>query len=213
MGKNYLNFLEKEFISANIKDKERIEKLDSESYIKELSDWILEQQKIGKLYLDLLFEMSLNHYSDSCVELFKSDYDTIVKKLKTKIKPSDDSKIEGIEEDRIIKGQIIIGEKGPLLLLYNNSIRIPVSYISTYMAQNTPLSLVNGFKTLHNTQFCDIILGVYGNSSDTDKEYKLKKLKEFRNDLRNEGLKEEYVTINDKYMYVVASDNVKKLRK
>ena len=210
MSKNYLDFLEREFISANIKDKERIEKLESDSLIKELSDWILEQQKTGKIYLDLLKKMELNYDSEDSVELYKSDFDTIVKDCRTRISPIAGEKIEGVADDRILRGQILISNNGPFIILNGEIIKLPVSYISTYMTQNTPLSIVNGFKSLHNREFCDIILGVYGSNSDTDKEYKLRELKKFKQDLRSQGLKEEYVTVNGKFMYVIASNNIKK---
>lgn len=147
--------------------------------------WLDKKQLMLKKYAQLLYDMDFVS-NRGVVELNKGYYDTVLKYLDkecNKILVSKFSKTVKNEKKLIsVNGDISVDNKN-VYLEYNDNIS-DISKINSYITEY-PYSkdsielLIN----LNNKGKC-IFIGTYGYLSDLDKESKLKKLYELKNELK-----------------------------
>lgn len=180
--------------------------INSEIGLDTLSEWIFQRQNAGIDYLFLLHDLGLNYSNNDTCEVGKGLYDSITTGLSTKIITQYPESIK-VDESRILVGNLEVFESTPILIRENasNIKIIPNSLVNTYMMNNPYVEgNIRSWEDLHNSSQNDIIVGVYGKTSDKDKEDKLKLIKDLRDKLYDEYI-DSYETNNDNYYYVVGS--------
>ena len=80
-------------------------------------------------------------------------------------------------------------------------------FTSSIFDDSSPYN-INSKNTNNNSEKKNIIVGVYGSVYDKDRDFKIKKLREFREKL-DDLVKEEYVTDSLQYYCLIASDRKK----
>ena len=182
--------------------------IKSEKFILDFFNWVNNQKKLIEKYVDFLNYMEFDYKEGTCAEVGKGKFDSVVIPFDTRI-ITKESSIIGVDPSRIIMGDMIVLDSKPTLVESNKYTLRPTrlsTSICTYMTQN-PISKASllGWDDLHNSNNNDIILGVYGNTNDKDKEAKINMLKEFKEKLLDE-YKDEYCRYDDSYFYVIGSN-------
>ena len=193
-----------QFASAKGKNEIHINSKDS---LLEFGAWLKEYKKASEDYLEILDYYGLKYDNSFCAEVGKNQYDSIIMDYKTKIITQNLSDFKKIESDRLIEGNVAIKKATPILVRPNKEdTEILNQFINTYMIHN-PYSFddINGWENLHNLSENNIIVGVFGNLSDKDRNEKLEALTQFRNKLIKNSFIEEYETNQDMYYYVIGS--------
>ncbi len=186
--------------------------LQSEEFVTDFTAWLNERQQIAKNYAYFLDAMELHFAYADCAEIGKGGYDTIVKPFKTMlITPASQSLPDSEFQNRVINGNVRISGNKPILVKQvlgkNQYKEIPRDIISTYITQNpAKASYIFGWENLHNTYRNRIIVGVYGNIYDKNREAKLKLIKDFKAKLNEGNLIDDYTTMGDNYFYAVGTD-------
>ncbi len=179
-----------------------------EDFEREFSGWLSEQKEIGNEYLSIIKNFNLFSGNSKCAEVNKGIEDSITLPFNTKlITPYiDDTSIN--ESDRVIDGNLYINKIHIVPVLTSDTVKmmvIPREQIKTYMTQNPySFNMLDGWDALHNSGRSDILVGVYGNVNDSDREKKIENLLQFKRRLNGLYREINYV-INDKYFYVVGS--------
>lgn len=191
---------------ASAKGKNEIH-INSKEFLLEFGAWLKEYKKASEEYLEILDYYGLKYDNSFCAEVGKNQYDSIVMDYKTKIITQNLSDFKKIESDRLIEGNVIIKKATPILVRPNKEdTEILSQFINTYMIHN-PYSPENikGWDKIHNLGENNIIMGVFGNLNDKDKNSKIEELIQFRDKLIVDSFIEEYETIQDMYCYVIGS--------
>ena len=179
----------------------------SDEFLSEFYEWIIEYKKIGDEYLEFLNYLDFNYEDSRCVEFGKGKFDSLVIPFKTKIITKDKS-IKGVNQDRIINGSLKVCYSEPLLI-EDNKVDIlsnKVFDIHTFITQNpTSVNKILGLEDLHNSGFYNIILGIYGNNNDKNKNDKINLLKKIKERLNDLDYKDEYASFNGNYYYAIGS--------
>lgn len=179
-----------------------------EVFEREFSGWLKEQKETGNEYLSIIKKFNLFSSNNKCAEVNKGVEDSITLPFHTKlITPYiDDTFIN--ESDRIIGGNLYVNKTHIVPVITSDAVNmmvIPREQIRTYMTQNPySFDMIDGWDVLHNSGRSDIIVGVYGNVNDSDREKKIESLLQFKRKLNGMYREFNYV-INDKYFYVVGS--------
>ena len=210
--KEYIKSLIEQFRLAN-----GINAIDtvSEEFLNEFHDWLRERQRTARAYTYLLDDMEFNYQDQETAEVGKGDYDTVVKSFDTTlITPS--SQVKTVSPCRVIDGYMKVCNGRPILRKSNETSYIPLfsSNITTYMTQN-PYSLtsIEGWNDLHNSGKYGIILGMFGNEFDMDKDKKIKFLKEFKSKLDSYDLLERYETMGNSWYYVIGTEPINDIKR
>ena len=171
--------------------------LKSEKFISDFANWIMELQKTGKRYTDLLEYLELDYNTRNCAEVGKCRFDTVVKPFDTTI-ITPDADIVGVNKGRIITGNMKVYGSVPIIVKDELIDLIPSESIHTFMTQNpyTSNSILN-WENLHNSGEANIIVGTYGSIHDKDTDDRIK--------LIESHYIEDYYTSNDSYFYVIGS--------
>ena len=203
----YLNDLIRQFkLATGTKQAD----INSKAFIDEFSDWIGKRQLIGEGYNDFLDYMGVGYRSESCAEIGKGSFDSIVKPFETTIITPDSSFVTE-DPERIICGNMRVFNDMPVLITSTHEEKqydmIPRDIIRTYMTQNpTSEKSILNWENLHNSGKNNIIVGIYGSMYDKDITDKIKQLKAFRAGLTSDDYAEDYASTRDGYFYVIASD-------
>lgn len=178
----------------------------SDEFLSEFYEWLLEYKEMSKEYINFLDYLDLDYKEKNTVEVGKGKFDSIVIPYKTNI-ITKDKKIKGVEEDRIINGSLKICHNEPMLINKNEvkRLREVLPNVNTYMTQNLFGNDIASWSDIHNSLTGNIILGVYGNVNDKDREDKIKMLQTLKLCLTSDDFKEEYTRWNDNYYYVIGS--------
>ena len=185
--------------------------VNSAEFIKDFSNWIEERQMIGKRYLNRIKKLGLYQDSLHCAEVNKGINDSITIGDNTKlITPYIDSSLL-YDSNRVIEGDFYVNKQYVFPFVSNDDVLMKVissKDVNTYMTNNPySFDMIDGWDALNNSRHNDIIVGVYGNAYDKDRQDKIEELLRFRKRLRN--ISEIDYTIGDRYFYVVASSKNK----
>ena len=206
--RRYLHSLRDQFVEAT-----GVKNVDSSSasFISEFSDWIEERQKIGSNYLELLRHMRdeiepVN--SSKTLEIGKGKHDSIVKRLHTTIVTPYIEGLEHLNEERVIKGDIVLFGDRPVLIKHlsvRDSEAMLLPRDAVLMTQN-PYSpaYIKNWANIHNSGNNDIIVGIYGNINDKDRGAKAKQLEAVIEQL-DEPFIQQQMLVYDTYCWAVAS--------
>jgi len=206
---NYYNYLIKQYKeSCGIKEDVSLDK-----FLTEFDNWLKERSLCGEVYLKLLKSMGININTSDTYEIGKGKLDTIVPNYpKTNmITPFYDQ--SNFASDRTIIGTFGVFHSKPTLIRVNKGMFDLTTLQSgiTCMTQNpyTSKDILN-WDLLHNSGNSKIIIGIYGNTSDCDRNKKIRELKILRDKLTSDYI-EEHLINGDIYCSVVASkEKVKK---
>lgn len=185
----------------------------SELFMREFFYWIKERKVIGNKYLSNISDFGLFRDSVCCAEVNKGIDDSITLPYHTKlVTPYIDANMID-DPERIIDGNFYINKNHNLPIVSSNEVKIrviPSCDIMTYMTQNPYNSnMLDGWDILHNSGRNNIIVGIYGNSYDKDRQDKLEMLLNFKRMLKN--IKEIDYTLGDEYFYVLGSSSKRPL--
>ena len=188
---------------------DNVDELFVKSYCLDVFYWLNERKKISYHYIDLLKKLKLPFDSLYCAEIGKGKHDTIVGPFKTKIFTPYTNGLEdlNVRSKRVTKIKEMYFDYSNVMLVYpNDSYQIIMQDI--FMTQNFySENELKNWEYLHNYNK-NIIVGVYGNIFDCDKNEKIKCLESLKDRLKF-GYNEEFVTIDDSYCYVLASKKIK----
>lgn len=210
----YFNYLYDQFRRA--RGYENID-LNSMSFLNDFSSWLKEMQKHGETYIQFLNSIGLDIDHYDVAEIGKGKCDSIVQDLTTTIITPYPEGIDrhGFDYCRLITARFKVYNGKPALLMKGLSKEQELDTLSPsmfriFMTQN-PYSnkQIAYWDELHNLSDKDIIVGVFGNVHDKDKEYKLEQIREFRDKLYD-SYNEDYTTEKDMYSYIISSDKSKK---
>ncbi len=181
---------------------------------KEMSEfvtWLDRQKKIGKKYCLLLEEMGVKIDTESCAEVGKTYYDTVVSNLKTSvITLSNYIETKGY----LIKSGFRVYNGNPIAVRKKTEKKVSfgqinTNIINTFITQN-PYNdvMIENWNELPKNDDISVVVGMYGSTKDKDIKIKKERLINFRDKLVN-YIYEERV-YDDEYCFVVASKNYEK---
>lgn len=216
MGK-YFNYLIEQFKQANgIKNVD----INSESFMKEFSEWIKARQLFGKKYSLFIDSMETHPQIDSeiSLETSKGQYDSVSSSLDLGVITPYSDGMEKVTSGTIIVGEFKIYDGMPTILTHNkddNQIaKVDTTIVRRFLTQNPyTMGHIQNWEQIHNSDEANITVGIFGSIYDKDIEEKIKQLKSLRDKLYG-SFKEDYTTLDDSYYYAISSDRiVKKLVK
>ena len=184
----------------------------SKGFIKDFNLWLNQKKIMGTEFLSYLDFLDLNYKKSNCAEVGKGEHDTIVKPFDTKILSSFTNDITNVNKDRFMIGNLKIHEGNASLLINHKLNIIPNSIVNTYLIHN-PYSFnsLHGIEDIHNNNSANIIIGVYGNTTDKDYAKKTEMLDSIKDKLVGNYIS-EYDTSDEAYYYILASKNKVKLK-
>ena len=179
-----------------------------EDFERDFSSWLSEQKETGSEYLSIIKRFNLFSANDKCAEVNKSMEDSITLPFRTKLITPYIDNTSVNESDRVIDFNLYINKTHVVPVITSDTVNmmvVPREQVKTYMTQNPyNFDMIDGWDILHNSGRSDIIVGVYGNTNDKDRQQKIDSLVQFKRKLN--GLYREFnYVINDKYFYVVGS--------
>lgn len=210
----YFNNLINEFMLAT--GSKKVDK-NSKQFVADFLIWLQERHSIGSEYADFLENVGFRFTDESCAEVGKGKFDSVVKPFDTTLITSAPS-FGDVNPERIVKGDMKVFESIPLLISHRKGkkelMQIPNSIIHTYMTQNPyNQTLITNWEDLHNSGVSDIILGVFGSIHDKDNQTKIKQLQSLKDKLTSTDYIEEYSVSGDNYFYAIGSDRIMKKTK
>ena len=203
----YLEKLMKQFTKAN-----GLNSIDMNSleFLNEFKEWVTRQRVVSRDYKDLLNYMQIP--LSKIAEVGKGEFDSLaLNNNLLMITPYAEEL--ALEKDKIINADFMVTVEKPLLIGPDKKEIILDRRINSFMTYNPyeEEDIINW--ELLVGQGYPITTGVYGKIYDQDKTTKIKLLKNLKNKILQE-VQEEYVTLEDKYLYVIYSTpKIKKLNK
>ena len=203
----YLEKLMKQFTKAN-----GLNSIDMNSleFLNEFKEWVTRQRVVSRDYKDLLNYMQIP--LSKIAEVGKGEFDSLaLNNNLLMITPYAEEL--ALENDKIINADFMVTTEKPLLIGPDKKEIILDRRINSFMTYNPyeEEDIINW--ELLVGQGYPITTGVYGKIYDQDKTTKIKLLKNLKNKILQE-VQEEYVTLEDKYFYVIYSTpKIKKLNK
>ena len=174
----------------------------------EFFNWVDERYQMGVMYSNLLDWLDLDFKSSSCAELNKSVLDSCVLPYETAMLTPYTTNLESEHSNFTKCSDFYVNNDGEPIVKCGGCFEN--SYFKCYMTQNFNKEYdLRNWDKLHNTR--RIIVGIYGNKYDLDREEKIKTLKSLKDKIFDDYIY-EFDTENDNYYFVIASDH-KKLQK
>ena len=190
--------------------------LSSKEFVEGFNDWLSKKHIQGQTYIGLLEYMKLYDESkENAAEVGKGKYDSVVLPYDTGIITPYSKGIKVDDTDRIIPTNFMVKSNGEIILFKSHKSKVKTLSFNqfedyrgiTFMTQNPYTALnIKNWEHIPNSGNYDIIVGVYGNVRDKDKNQKLNALRELRDKLQF-GYREDGAVWNDDYYYVIASDS------
>ncbi len=210
---NYLDYLYNQFgnsLGFDILNRN----VDPNEFMSAFFCWIKKNQLIGDRYRDFVNYMDVKpSHENNVVEVGKGKFDSIALNLNLPIITEFSAGMTSESYSPIISKEFVIVHGKPVLFpIFDGSIdAFPLSSIDRFMTHN-PYSeyFITDWPDLHNNGG-NITIGVFGDIHDKDKESKIKMLKELRNKMLLQDLKDEYGTDGDMYFYAIASNRKVKI--
>lgn len=204
MQNEYIDKLIQQFVNSR-----GIKKIDvnSEMFKQEFIIWIDQMQKISKGYIELLEMLNIDFNNRNTAEIGKGKYDSIVLNNRSTIMitPYINEKVD----NPVACYQFVVSDYRPAIIYDNRTRFINIENIITH----NPYSRDNiyNWRKLHNSNSCNITIGIYGNKNDKDRLNKIKMLRDFSNELQSNFNIDGY-DYKDNY-YLALTTNNKKLKK
>lgn len=204
MNRLYLSSFKKQFLDAHGNVSHGIN-------YKEFEEYVLQVNKLGAEYRNILSELGLDINDSNVVEVNKGILDSVAyaNSNMSIITPYTDEMSTSYGND-IYRFKFVGKEGIPSLktssgIIYNLSGIVP--YKHTFITQNPyNYSEIDGFSILSQSGYYRTIFGMYGMIYDKDYINKIKMFEQVRSDFQD--YKEEIITDGDKY-FLVACSNVK----
>ncbi len=156
-------------------------KLDDKIMIKTFFEWLYEEKKDSDaFYLEQLNLLGVDYKKDTTIEVGKSINDSLVLPYNTQILPKNNVGMEQYGK-RVIIGNLKFHGNLPFIIQKGAHIdhSIPCDHYNTFMTQNPYSSYeLNDWEKLP-AGFHDLVVGVYGDINDYDKEAKKEMLFKF----------------------------------
>lgn len=204
MNKVYLNNLKKQFLNAQGNSSGCIN-------YKEFEEYLLQLNRLGNEYRNILSELGLNINDSNIVEINKGILDSVAyaNSSLSIITPYTDEMSASYENEiyrfKFVGNKGIPSFKTSSGIIYDLSNLVP--YKHTFITQNPyNYSEIEGFSILSQLGYYSTIFGMYGMIYDKDYINKIKMFESVRSDFQD--YKEEIITDGDKY-FLVARSNVK----
>lgn len=203
MNKVYLNNLKRQFLNA------QGSKSAGVNY-KEFEEYLLQLNKFGREYIDILIELGLDVNDSDIVEVNKGVVDSIAyaKTNFSLITPYTDDM--GPDYGNEIYRFKFLGKDGVPSFktssgtIYNLSELVPSKH--TFITQNPyNYSMIEGFSNVSTYGYYNTILGMYGMNNDKDYYDKMKMFESVRG-LLEDSYKDEIITDGDKYFWILRSN-------
>lgn len=213
----YLRNIIKQYNSAT---GSKMTSIDSKANLSELLMWLKLLEKTSAVYLENLEQLNFyNCFQINSYEIGKGGFDTLFKQLDTCVITPYSKTINSLDSDKMISSDFCVCDSNPTLKQIDKSGEINLEPLIssselTFLTHNPyDFSKVLDWADIHNHGTNNIILGVFGNLFDKDRNFKLAELKEIKDRLRLPYI-EKYVTIGDSYSCVLATDiNKKKVKR
>lgn len=212
--KEYYEILMRQFYQTmNLNYKVILKECGDKVFYEGIVDWLKERQLMGKKYVEFLksYGKEINNYATA--EVDKGVYDSIIdvrdgNVITPYFYPPQNNNVYNYEfcPETENPGMFKINKSGKL----EEVLSVP-KYINQFITEN-PYDRTNlcGFEDLHNGGNFDIIVGMYGNIHDKDKDYKLQQLNWLRDRLFDEKVRVELERDKDFYFAFVMSDRENK---
>jgi len=186
------------------------------NFNKNIINWLKERQKIANRYVEFLKSNGKDITTMETAEVEKGKHDSVASAYNTTIiTPYFYPENKENKNKKILRYSFLPTSDVPGLLKFDNAgnlkeILCSPGYISTYITEN-PYSRNDlfGFEELCNSNYYDIIVGMYGNIYDGDKQMKLNNLKRLRDKLIGNDIEFKYDVDNNYYFAMVASNKNK----
>ena len=180
-NKEYMKLLFKQYVSAKGPN---LDNMSTREIMHEYAEFISELNILGQNYLTILESMGININDKTVVEIGKGKLDTISKDKTTIITPY----TEGFKKDNrtVLTSEIKVCKYIPKLLDIDGRASIDISSlnIKTFITQNPYDGLsTSNFGQLANNENYDVIIGVYGDTSDRNYMKKVEELKRLKSKL------------------------------
>lgn len=203
----YFNILMKQFAdSAGVKNID----IKSDDFIAEFISWVVAQQSVYKNYKDLLRDCNLWPTNlASTVEVGKGKYDSLLKKENSGILISPYADTITKKENLILLNSENMFLDNYQIINENEDDALRYMLWSNLIMNHNPLNeeLINNFKIMHNKYNIPFILGVCGNSFDSDMISKRKQLENVVEGFEGKIIMNAY-TKADQYFHYIASDDL-----
>ena len=178
----------------------------SQIFMEEFYHWLKIRQRLGFQYTDLLTEIGIDFSNETCAEIGKGDFDSIIKPPSTTILITPYKDITPTTSSQVIPASFSVQNGSPTLDPSIPLSKYPfLNELTTYITQNpyTPEQIANWYQ-LHNIRNFNIAVGIFGKNYDKDIRVKLQQLKELKARM-NKDIIEERCYIGENYFHVVAS--------
>ncbi len=198
-NKEYMKLLFKQYVSAKGPN---LDNMSTREIMHEYAEFISELNILGQNYLTILESMGININDKTVVEIGKGKLDTISKDKTTIITPY----TEGFKKDNrtVLTSEIKVCKYIPKLLDIDGRASIDISSlnIKTFITQNPYDGLsTSNFGQLANNENYDVIIGVYGDTSDRNYMKKVEELKRLKSRLTQ--FKEKFEKQDGAYFYAL----------
>lgn len=198
-NKEYMKLLFKQYVSAKGPN---LDNMSTREIMHEYAEFISELNILGQNYLTILESMGININDKTVVEIGKGKLDTISKDKTTIITPY----TEGLKKDNrtVLTSEIKVCKYIPKLLDIDGRASIDISSlnIKTFITQNPYDGLsTSNFGQLANNENYDVIIGVYGDTSDRNYMKKVEELKRLKSKLTQ--FKEKFEKQDGAYFYAL----------
>lgn len=157
--------------------------------------WLYSLLKQTIDYSKYLSYLGVNLFNKTAIELNKGKYDSFGKESVMVVSPF-------AETLDCQNSEMIVIENTPLIITEKSIFTLHCDLFLTHNPVDN--CNINGLISLHNTG-SNICIGVYGTTSDKDREVKLKKLRNFALESTN-GIQFYYDTDNDNYYGCIKSE-------
>lgn len=173
-------------------------------------EWIKKRRELCHYFAKMLDEVGINCWDDTSVEVGKGIFDSIVIPYNSFILSKYTNEFTSLDDsldDRVIRGYLEIDDFGVPSIVYNDKvlIRDAQDYFNTFLTFNPyTISAIRGWDRIHNSDNGNIVIGVFGDSSDKDKAQKIYHVRSIKGKLQY-GYNETYASQDGNYYYIIGT--------
>ena len=189
-----------------VNDINKNKKLSSAFY-----EWIQKRIVLCNGFTKILDEEGINYKDETCAEVGKGIYDSIVIPYDSFILSKHADEFTSCDASRLIRGYLEINDFGFPNIINNDKLMVSnvKDSFETFLTFNPyTISDIRDWDKIYNSNNGNIIIGVFGNSSDRDKEQKIYYVRSIKSKLQY-GYNETYASQDGNYYYVVETQSEK----
>ena len=172
--------------------------INSSEFKDDFDKWLKKQQENGINYASFLYSIGIDIINCNTAEVNKGNFDSLVIPYDTTIVSP---YFNDVDRDNVVNELFIINS---IIPYYNNFNHNIFRYMTHNPYSNFDNEILMNWKNMHEYTRYDIVLGMFGNLYDEDKNNKIKKLELLKSKLTIDYV-EEYDIVNDSYYYVIAT--------